>query len=315
MIINIPITPTVMVSVDSISGEGFDQLLKYWIHKLNKHAHSFSLRGHAIEDNKHMLIAELFFCLRRRFECPKCKHLSCETDTTNIITCEECKEPFDITALPAHGGWDPSRGCFNTYAWTCLRNKVAIWLNREKMERNVATSDKLYTLYRCPHCQMINDDVEGKEITCLACDQVFVKTPQLREHNKGMNEVSLFVTSIDDNTHETLTENKVLAIDEKPIVFIDEYTFVYNKQVMIDMRKILNEREIKIIQMRFGLNDTDEHNLAEISQKLHIYRHSTTRKDADGNPAESKHLGERIRQLEAVALKKLRKALVTAQIY
>ncbi len=50
----------------------------------------------------------------------------------------------------------------------------------------------------------------------------------------------------------------------------------------------INEREQKILDLRFGLSDGSSHTLAEVSKKLGVSR-------------------ERIRQIEERALKKLKK--------
>jgi RNA polymerase primary sigma factor len=56
---------------------------------------------------------------------------------------------------------------------------------------------------------------------------------------------------------------------------------------MASMLKTLNPREEKIIRMRFGLEDGSQHTLEEVGQTFAVTR-------------------ERIRQIEAKALRKLR---------
>lgn len=61
-------------------------------------------------------------------------------------------------------------------------------------------------------------------------------------------------------------------------------------QILGELVKDLNERERKIIEMRFGLNDDDPMTLGQIGERFGLTR-------------------ERIRQLEDVALKKLRRRI------
>jgi len=61
-----------------------------------------------------------------------------------------------------------------------------------------------------------------------------------------------------------------------------------NKKRVESLLEIMTQRERKILDMRFGLADGKPHTLAEISKKLGVSR-------------------ERVRQIEEVALKKLRK--------
>ena len=60
------------------------------------------------------------------------------------------------------------------------------------------------------------------------------------------------------------------------------------KEQVKDMLRSLTEREQKIIKMRFGLEDGKSHTLEEVGQEFSVTR-------------------ERIRQIEAKALTKLRK--------
>ena len=60
-----------------------------------------------------------------------------------------------------------------------------------------------------------------------------------------------------------------------------------DKKLISQMVNSLTPREAKILKLRFGLENTDEHTLEEVGDKYHSHR-------------------ERIRQLEARALRKMR---------
>jgi RNA polymerase primary sigma factor len=67
------------------------------------------------------------------------------------------------------------------------------------------------------------------------------------------------------------------------------------KEKMASMLKKLDLREERIMCMRFGLKDGNEHTLEEVGQAFAVTR-------------------ERIRQIEAKALRKLRHASLSGQV-
>jgi RNA polymerase primary sigma factor len=68
------------------------------------------------------------------------------------------------------------------------------------------------------------------------------------------------------------------------------------KEQVKDMLGVLTEREQKILKMRFGLEDGKSHTLEEVGQEFAVTR-------------------ERIRQIEAKALSKLRKHKDAKKLY
>jgi RNA polymerase primary sigma factor len=77
-------------------------------------------------------------------------------------------------------------------------------------------------------------------------------------------------------------------IEDRAVVSPSDAVMEINlKEHMASMLKTLNPREEKIIKMRFGLEDGSEHTLEEVGQTFAVTR-------------------ERIRQIEAKALRKLR---------
>jgi RNA polymerase primary sigma factor len=77
--------------------------------------------------------------------------------------------------------------------------------------------------------------------------------------------------------------NSHLILDNPANVFEKED----DKKLISQMLNSLSPRESKILKLRFGLENTDEHTLEEVGDKYHSHR-------------------ERIRQLEARALRKMR---------
>ena len=76
-----------------------------------------------------------------------------------------------------------------------------------------------------------------------------------------------------------------------PLVAPDaELEKFFNKERAVSFLDMLNERERKIIEMRYGLADGDAHTLAEIAEVLGVSR-------------------ERVRQIESATLRKIRQIL------
>lgn len=107
-----------------------------------------------------------------------------------------------------------------------------------------------------------------REILKLAQETVSLETPV------GSEEESHLADFIED--------------DHTPLPS-DEAAFGQLKDDIRSVLDKLNEREQKVLRMRFGLDDGKEHTLEEVGQELHVTR-------------------ERIRQIEAKALRKLRQS-------
>lgn len=78
--------------------------------------------------------------------------------------------------------------------------------------------------------------------------------------------------------------------DESMATPDEELESFFNKERTEDLLKMMGDRERKILDLRFGITDGNAHTLAEIAKKMGVSR-------------------ERIRQVEAAALKKLRRLI------
>ena len=109
---------------------------------------------------------------------------------------------------------------------------------------------------------------------------------------KQLNEMASSVSSLnapvgDDGTTELMD----LLEDEKIATTVDELSnFLLHERIKELLTK-MNKREREIIEMRFGLKDGVRHTLREIAMKYDLTR-------------------ERVRQLEAVAKRKLRESII-----
>lgn len=89
------------------------------------------------------------------------------------------------------------------------------------------------------------------------------------------------IGSDDDSTIKNLIEDKSLQSPEKSAILNNK------KEIIYSILNYLEERESKVLKMRFGIGPYTEHTLEEIGQKLNVTR-------------------ERIRQIEVKALTKLK---------
>ena len=98
------------------------------------------------------------------------------------------------------------------------------------------------------------------------------------------------ISSLDANIRDD-EEESVLADfieDEDTVTPEESATTQLLKEQVKNMLGVLTEREQKIVKLRFGLEDGKQHTLEEVGQEFAVTR-------------------ERIRQIEAKALAKLRK--------
>jgi RNA polymerase primary sigma factor len=106
------------------------------------------------------------------------------------------------------------------------------------------------------------------------------------------------ITSLDANVRDD-DDDSVLGDfieDDQAITPEDAATIQLLKDQVKDMLGVLTDREQKILKMRFGLEDGKSHTLEEVGQEFSVTR-------------------ERIRQIEAKALSKLRKHKDAKKLY
>ena len=105
------------------------------------------------------------------------------------------------------------------------------------------------------------------------------------------------ITSIIRNTSDLLSteelvnetkEDSVINLNENSYSIEDDVAYVFLRRDLVEMMQTLKPREAKVLSMRFGLLDGSEHTLEEVGINFSITR-------------------ERVRQIEAKALSKMRK--------
>jgi len=169
----------------------------------------------------------------------------------------------------------------------------ATWWIRQAVSRAIA--DKARTIRVPVHMfEAINKQIRtsrqlvqelGREPTSEElAKRMEVAVEKVRNNKKIAQQPMSFETPIGDDDEAHLGD----FIEDKAVVSPSDAAISLNlKEKMSSMLKTLTPREETIIKMRFGLDDGSEHTLEEIGQTFDVTR-------------------ERIRQIEAKALRKLR---------